>query len=44
MDKAVFEARDFLSEFGEIVIETELAKGKSLGLDIYLWMWLVKVS
>ena len=44
MDKSVFEARDFLSEFGEIVIETGLAKGQSLGLDLYLWMWLVKVS
>ena len=44
MEKSVFEARDFLSEFGEIVIETELAKGQSLGLDIHLWMWLVKVG
>jgi hypothetical protein len=41
MDKSVSEARDFLSEFGEIVVETELAKGQSLGLDIHLWMWLV---
>jgi len=44
MEKSVFEARDFLAEFGEIVIETELAKGQSLGLDIHLWMWLVKVG
>jgi len=44
MEKSVFEARDFLSEFGEIKIETELAKGQSLGLDIHLWMWLVKVK
>ena len=44
MDKSVFEARDFLAEFGEIMIETELVKGQSLGLDIHLWMWLVKVG
>lgn len=44
MEKSVFEARDFLAEFGEIVIETELAKGQSLGLNIHLWMWLVKVG
>jgi hypothetical protein len=44
MEKSVFEARDFLAEFGEIKIETELAKGQSLGLDIHLWMWLVKVK
>ncbi len=44
MEKSVFEARDFLAEFGEIMIETELVKGKSLGLDIHLWMWLVKVG
>ena len=43
MEKSVFEARDFLAEFGEIMMETELAKGQSLGLDIHLWMWLVKV-
>ena len=43
MEKSVFEARDFLAEFGEIMFETELAKGQSLGLDIHLWMWLVKV-
>jgi len=44
MEKSVFEARDFLAEFGEIMFETELAKGQSLGLDIHLWMWLVKVG
>ena len=44
MEKSVFEARDFLTEFGEIMIETELVKGQSLGLDIHLWMWLVKVG
>ena len=44
MEKSVFEARDFLAEFGEIIIETELVKGQSLGLDIHLWMWLVKVG
>jgi len=44
MEKSVFEARDFLAEFGEIMIETELVKGQSLGLDIHLWMWLVKVG
>ena len=44
MEKSVFEVRDFLAEFGEIMIETELAKGQSLGLDIHLWMWLVKVG
>ena len=44
MEKSVFEARDFLAEFGEIMIETELVKGQSLGLDIHLWMWLVKVK
>ena len=44
MDKSVFEARDFLAEFGEIMIETELVKGQSLGLEIHLWMWLVKVG
>ena len=44
MEKSVLEARDFLAEFGEIVVETELAKGQSLGLDIHLWMWLVKVG
>ena len=43
MEKSVFEARDFLTEFGEIMIETELVKGQSLGLEIHLWMWLVKV-
>ena len=43
MEKSVFEVRDFLAEFGEIMIETELVKGQSLGLDIHLWMWLVKV-
>jgi hypothetical protein len=43
MEKSVFEARDLLSEFGEIVIEAGLAKGQSLGLDIYLWMWSVKI-
>ena len=44
MEKSVFEARDFLTEFGEIMIETELVKGQSLGLEIHLWMWLVKVG
>ena len=44
MDKSVFEVRDFLAEFGEIMIETELVKGQSLGLEIHLWMWLVKVG
>ena len=44
MDKSVFEARDFLAEFGEIMMETELVKGQSLGLEIHLWMWLVKVG
>jgi hypothetical protein len=44
MEKSVFEARDFLAEFGEIMFETELVKGQSLGLDIHLWMWLVKVG
>ena len=44
MEKSVFEARDFLTEFGEIMIETELVKGQSLGLEIHLWMWLVKVA
>jgi len=44
MEKSVFEARDFLAEFGEIMFETELAKGQSVGLDIHLWMWLVKVG
>lgn len=44
MEKSVFEARDFLAEFGEIMIETELVKGQSLGLDIHLWMWLIKVG
>ena len=43
MEKSVFEARDFLTEFGEIMMETELVKGQSLGLEIHLWMWLVKV-
>ena len=43
MEKSVFEARDFLAEFGEIMMETELVKGQSLGLEIHLWMWLVKV-
>ena len=44
MEKSVFEARDFLAEFGEIMMETELVKGQSLGLEIHLWMWLVKVG
>ena len=44
MEKSVFEARDFLTEFGEIMMETELVKGQSLGLEIHLWMWLVKVG
>ena len=44
MEKSVIEARDFLAEFGEIMIETELIRGQSLGLDIHLWMWLVKVG
>lgn len=44
MEKSVFEARDFLAEFGEIMIEPELVKGQSLGLDIHLWMWLIKVG
>ena len=43
MEKSVFEARDFLTEFGEIMMETELVKGQSLGLEIHLWTWLVKV-
>ena len=43
MEKSVYEARDFLAEFGEIMMETELVKGQSLGLEIHLWMWLVKV-
>ena len=44
MEKSVFEVRDFLAEFGEIMMETELVKGQSLGLEIHLWMWLVKVG
>ena len=44
MEKSVYEARDFLAEFGEIMMETELVKGQSLGLEIHLWMWLVKVG
>ena len=44
MEKSVFEVRDFLAEFGEIMIETELVKGQSLGLEIHLWIWLVKVG
>jgi hypothetical protein len=44
MEKSVFEAREFLSEFGEIVMETEIANGHSLGLNIHLWMWLVKIN
>ena len=44
MEKSVFEVRDFLAEFCEIMIETELVKGQSLGLEIHLWIWLVKVG
>ena len=44
MEKSVFEVRDFLAELGEIMIETELVKGQSLGLEIHLWIWLVKVG